>query len=141
MRPGRVVFLLALALILIVGNVYAEPQPGKVVTLLQAKATTGDGEMTDISSDSLMTWACDVSTTGVPTSVTVRVEGNLGGTVFDTTGMAEHVLTAAQLAITPNPFSSFAFSVGPARQIKGVLVTLAGGTSPTVTMKCYGVAK
>ncbi|KJU86675.1 hypothetical protein MBAV_001131, partial [Candidatus Magnetobacterium bavaricum] len=70
-------------------------------------------------------------------AVTVRMDGNqTGDMLFDPAGMAYVTLLPAQLAAGRGAFS---MTDMPARYIRANLVTLTGGTSPTVTVVCTGV--
>jgi hypothetical protein len=103
--------------------------------LLQDATATGPDTEEYVIERAYHMWVCDVFLTGSPTAVTVRVEGSAGATQYDTLGLAEHEMTAAQLAAG---FGSFQIVQQKAKRLRGNLVILAGGTSPTVSMGCVG---
>ena len=109
--------------------VYAAP-----ITLLAAADATGAGTAV-MPLKAYTTWSCDAVITGAPSAVTVRIEGNQGGAAFDPTGMATQVCTAGQLTAG---ICSFSVTDMPVSQIRANLVTLTGGTAPTVTVTCTG---
>ena len=81
-------------------------------------------------------WGCDVTITGSPTAVTVRVEGNQGdAAIYDPGGMAEFVMSAGQLAAGIGTFEIAEHTV---KKIRGNQIVLTGGTSPSVTLSCIG---
>ncbi|MHC4397574.1 MAG: hypothetical protein ACYS1A_18175 [Planctomycetota bacterium] len=99
-------------------------------------AATGTGaEASKVVKQAYKSWGCDVEITGGPTAVTVRVEGNQGTTIFDPTGMAEFTMDAGQLAAGIGTFEIVEHTV---KVIRGNLITLTGGTAPTVTLSCIG---
>lgn len=81
------------------------------------------------------TWGCDVTITGGPSVVRVRVEGNVGAAAFDPDGMADVTLVGPQLSAGIATINIVNHKV---KQIRGNLVTLTGGTNPTVSMNCVG---
>ena len=109
---------------------------GQTFTLLDAVSTTGPGQPKSIQYENFKTFSCDVIVTGGPTAVTVRIEGNQGGSLFDPTGMATHTLTSTQLSAGIGWFSVPAM---PVQKIRANLLELTGGTNPTVTVICGGV--
>ena len=99
-------------------------------------AVTGTGaDATKVVKQAYKSWGCDVEITGAPTAVTVRVEGNQGTTIFDPGGMAEFTMSAPQLAAGIGTFEIVEHTV---KNIRGNLITLTGGTAPTVTLSCVG---
>lgn len=105
--------------------------------LLDAVTVVGPGPLKALTFADFRTWTCDVTTTGNPTTVTVRMDGNqTGDMLFDPAGMADVTLTSAQLAVGRGTFS---MTDMPVRYLRVNLVTLSGGTSPTVTVVCTGV--
>jgi len=80
-------------------------------------------------------WVCDVTITGGPTNVKVRVEGNAGASIFDPTGMAEVTLVGPQIAAG---IATIEIANHRVKKIRGNLITLTGGTSPTVSLNCVG---
>jgi hypothetical protein len=105
----------------------------KEIILLDAVTVTGAGDA-KIPLESYKCWSVQVNITGAPTAVTVALEGNITGTIFGT--MVSHALSAAELIATQ---ANFIITEMPANQIRGKLITLTGGTNPTVTMICVGV--
>ena len=102
--------------------------------LLDAATSTGT-EDAEVVKQAYKSWGCDVKITGGPTAVTVRVEGNQGTTIYDPTGMAEFTMNAGQLAAGIGTFVIVEHTV---KKIRGNLITLTGGTAPTVTLSCIG---
>ena len=102
--------------------------------LLDAVTSTGAGTA-KVVKQAYKSWGCDVEITGSPTAVVVRVEGNQGTTIFDPTGMAEFTMDAGQLAAGIGTFEIVEHTV---KNIRGNLITLTGGTAPTVTLSCIG---
>ena len=99
-------------------------------------AATGTGaEAAKVVKQAYKSWGCDVEITGGPTAVVVRVEGNQGTTIYDPTGMAEFTMSAGQLAAGIGTFEIVEHTV---KNIRGNLITLTGGTAPTVTLSCIG---
>lgn len=83
------------------------------------------------------TWTCQVNISGSPSEVVVYLEGNVTGIVFNK--MASWTLTED----TNYASGQGIFSVTnmPAGNVRGRLVTLTGGSSPSVTMICKGVQR
>lgn len=106
------------------------------IELMKEKTTTGAGSTIKVEHLNAKTWACDIIHTGSPTAITVRIEGNQGGTTFDPIGMTSHTCTAAQLVAG---ICAFGFDAMPAINIRANIITLTGGSSPTVTVQCTGV--
>ena len=102
--------------------------------LLDAVTSTGTGTA-KVVKQAYKSWGCDVEITGGPTAVVVRVEGNQGTTIYDPTGMAEFTMSAPQLAAGIGTFEIVEHTV---KKIRGNLITLTGGTAPTVTLSCIG---
>jgi hypothetical protein len=92
------------------------------LNMFRAKAATGAGATT-VLPKVYQSWACQADITGAPTAVTI----------YST--LQSHAFTAEQLTATQALFSFDA----PVRQIRGNLVTLTAGTTPTVTMVCVGM--
>lgn len=107
----------------------------RYLTLLSSVTATGAGTAQWVKDTTVNNWTCDVDITGAPTAVTVRIEGNTGGTVFDPTGMATHVLTAPQLAAAK---ATFGIVYSPVHNIRAYVTVLTGGTAPTVSVVCGG---
>ena len=102
--------------------------------LLDAVTSTGAGT-TKVVKQAYKSWGCDVEITGGPTTVVIRVEGNQGTTIYDPGGMAEFTMSAPQLAAGIGTFEIVEHTV---KNIRGNLITLIGGTAPTVTLNCIG---
>jgi hypothetical protein len=108
-----------------------KPDTG-LLTLLDAVSTTG------VPADSY--WydmiylqdrcAVTVTITGSPSAVTVAVEGAIDGSSF--TEKARHTFDSTELS---QGYANFVIVDQPMVQIRGNLITLDGGTNPTVTMK------
>ena len=107
----------------------------RVLTLLSGATSTGAGTPQWVRDTTVNNWTCDIDITGAPTAVTVRVEGNMGGTVFDPTGMATHVFTATQLSAGK---ATFGIVYSPVINMRAFVTVLTGGTVPTVTVACGG---
>lgn len=107
----------------------------RYITLLSGATATGAGTAQWVKDTTVNNWTCDVDITGTPTAVTVRIEGNTGGTVYDPTGMATHVLTAMQLAASK---ATFGIVYSPVHNIRANVTVLTGGSSPTVSVVCGG---
>ena len=103
--------------------------------LLLDDATSTGAEASHVVKQAYKSWGCDVEITGAPTAVTVRVEGNHGTTIYDPAGMAEFTMTAPQLAAGIGSFDIIEHTV---KNIRGNLITLTGGTAPTVKLSCIG---
>ena len=107
----------------------------RVITLLSAATTTGAGDSQWVRDTTVNNWTCDIDITGAPSAVTIRIEGNMGGDIFDPTGMATHVFTATQLSAGK---ATFGIVYSPVINIRAFVTVLAGGTIPTVTAVCGG---
>ncbi|KJU87261.1 secreted protein [Candidatus Magnetobacterium bavaricum] len=110
---------------------------GDTFELLKGATTTGAGKVVDVSYAEFRSWSCDVLVSdSTATAVKVRIEGNQGGSLFAPGGMAEYTLTVPELAAG---IGSFSITDIPVNVIRANLVTLTGGSSPAVTVKCTGV--
>lgn len=103
--------------------------------LLDEVTSTGPVGTGKIVKQAYRLWGCEVLITGAPTAVTVRVEGNQGADVYDPGGMAELTMSAAQLAAG---IATFEIAFHRVVKIRGNLITLTGGTDPTVSLNCVG---
>ena len=139
----RLIFVLFI-LICITGSAFAGMAVPNTVLFTNA-TSTGEGTSSWVKDDGVIDWTCDFEITGSPTAVTVRVEGNTGdieGTpaneslTFDPAGMAEHVVTADQLTAGK---ATFGIANSAIKYIRGYIVTLTGGSSPTVSGQCGGI--
>lgn len=143
----RIIFVLFLLLYMI-GSASASLSVSNTVLFTNA-TSVGAGEASWVKNDGVIDWTCDLEITGVPTDVTVRIEGNTGdieGTAanesltFDPTGMAEHVLTFANNSSTLKAGkASFGIANSAIKYIRGYIVTLTGGSSPTISGQCGGM--
>ncbi|MBF0538770.1 MAG: hypothetical protein HQL03_11020 [Nitrospirae bacterium] len=110
---------------------------GDTFDLLKGATTTGVGKVVNVSYGEFRTWSCDVLVSdNTTTAIKVRVEGNQGGGLFSPTGMAEYTLSGAELAAG---IGSFSITDMPINTIRANLLTLTGGSSPAVTVRCTGV--
>ena len=123
-----------LILFMVLMNAVAFAGLNEKYVLLNAATGTG-AEAAKVVKQAYKSWGCDVEITGAPTAVTVRVEGNHGTTIFDPGGMAELTMNAGQLAAGIATFEIVEHTV---KKIRGNLITLTGGTTPTVTLSCIG---
>ena len=105
--------------------------------LLEGQAVTGAGTAVPIN-EYIENWTCQVTITGSPTAVTVRIEGNLGGSLYDPIGMAVQTLSAGQLAAG---IATFGIPDSYTGNMRAYVVTLTGGTDPTVSATCGGVPR
>ena len=82
-------------------------------------------------------WTCQVNTTGSPTEVVLKLEGNITGSYY--TEMATWTLSedASYSAVTGQ--GMFGVVGMPAKQVRVNIVTITGGTSPRVSVVCTGV--
>ncbi|MBF0344205.1 MAG: hypothetical protein HQL06_08235 [Nitrospirae bacterium] len=105
--------------------------------LLKGATTTGPGRVNNVSYGEFRTWSCDVLVSdNATTAVSVRIEGNQGGSIFAPSGMAQYSLTSAELAVG---IGSFSITDMPVNTIRANLLTLTGGNAPAVTVRCTGV--
>ncbi len=109
------------------------PSSSSMLTLLNAATTTGAGS-TVSGIGTYQNWACQINVTGAPTAVTVALEGNLIGSIYNT--MGSHAMSTAEISTTQ---ANFVVIEMPALQIRGNVTTLSGGTAPTVSLYCVGV--
>lgn len=143
----RVIFVLFI-LIYMAGTASAAISVPNTVLFTNA-STVGAGESTWVRDNGVIDWTCDFAITGVPTAVTLRVEGNTGdidGTVadesltFDPTGMTEHILTFTNdSSIIKAGKTTFGIANSAIKYIRGYIVTLTGGSSPTISGQCGGM--
>jgi len=105
--------------------------------LLEDRPTTGAGTAVPIN-EYIENWTCQVTITGGPSAVTVRIEGNLGGSLYDPTGMAVQTLSSGQLSAG---IATFLIPNGYMANMRAYVVTLTGGTDPTVSATCGGVPR
>lgn len=105
--------------------------------LLTDRTTTGAGAAVPIN-EYIENWTCQVTITGGPSAVTVRIEGNLGGSLYDPTGMAVQTFSSGQLAAG---IATFGIPDSYTGNMRAYVVTLTGGTDPTVSATCGGVPR
>ena len=144
----RISILILFTLFCLTGNLFAASDVHNTVLFTNA-STTGAGESTWVKNNGVIDWTCDFAITGIPTALTVRVEGNTGnidGTAanesltFDPVGMAEHVLTFANNSSTLKAGkATFGIANSAIKYIRGYIVTLTGGSSPKVSGQCGGM--
>ncbi len=104
--------------------------------LLDAATATGAG--TPIRQDSapgkaIKDYTVEVTVTGSPSAVTVDLEGSLMGVGY--AQLAQHVFDAAEITAQ---FAIFHVASKSIVFIRGNLITLTGGSTPTVTMRFVG---
>ncbi|MBF0337068.1 MAG: hypothetical protein HQL05_04480 [Nitrospirae bacterium] len=110
---------------------------GDTFELLKDATATGAGKVVNVSYAEFRTWSCDVLVSDTTaTAVKVRIEGNQGGSVFAPGGMAEYTLSVSELAAG---IGAFSITDIPVKAIRANLITLTGGISPAVTVRCTGV--
>ena len=105
--------------------------------LIENQTTTGAGPAVPIN-EYIENWTCQVTITGGPSAVTVRIEGNLGGSLYDPTGMAVQTFSSGQLAAG---IATFGIPDSYTGNMRAYVVTLTGGTDPTVSATCGGVPR
>ena len=105
--------------------------------LIENQTATGAGPPIGIS-EYIENWTCQVTITGGPSAVTVRIEGNLGGLLYDPTGMAEQTFSSGQLAAG---IATFGIPDSYTGNMRAYVVTLTGGTDPAVSATCGGVPR
>ena len=125
-------FVLVLIIMLMSSIAHAGLNEGYL--LLDAVTSTG-AETAQVVKQAYKSWGCDVEITGAPTAVVVRVEGNQGTNIFDPTGMAEFTMDSGQLAAG---IGTFVMAEQTVKNIRGNLITLTGGTAPTIKLTCTG---
>lgn len=116
---------------------YVVPAIAGDFILIENQTATGAGTAVPIN-EYIENWTCQVTITGGPTAVTVRIEGNLGGLLYDPTGMAVQTLSAGQLAAG---IATFGIPDSYTGNMRAYVVTLTGGTDPTVSATCGGVPR
>ena len=106
------------------------------VLLLNAATATGAGSVHTVRTTPLRhTVAATMGGTVVATAVTVDLEGSLDNSTWFT--LASHVFTAAEITAEAAMFHVVDRAV---RYVRLNLITLTGGTAPTVTGK-YGIGE
>lgn len=100
-------------------------------TLLNAATATGAGSTQKVSQiPSHHTVAATMGGTVVATAVTVDLEGSIDDTTWFQ--LARHAFTAGEITAEA---AMFHVIDKPVRYIRANLITLTGGTDPTVTVK------
>lgn len=110
------------------------PAYAGVLTLLSGATGTGAGAAQWVKNSNNEMWVCDVDVTGSPSVVVVTIEGNMGGTVFDPTGMGTHTFTSTQLTAKK---ASFSIVNSPVVNMRANVITFTGGTA--ISVVCGGV--
>ena len=131
----RVIITVILVLMILAAGVV--PAIAGDFILLTDRTTTGAGPAVPIN-EYIENWTCQVTITGGPSTVTVRIEGNLGGSLYDPTGMAVQTFSPGQLAAG---IATFLIPNGYMANMRAYVVTLTGGTDPDVSATCGGVPK
>lgn len=99
---------------------------GAFVKSLDAVTATGEGTAASFGGHVRSTHAIQVSATGSPTGLVVKLQGSLNGTNWFT--LATWDITA------PLASGDMLFVTGkPVNQVRADCTTLSGGTSPTVS--------
>lgn len=112
--------------------------PGTLATTCNAVAATGDcTSQFDLAAfggtTPSLSWT--VTTTGVPTGVTVWLEGSIDGTNWGKLAIIAQTDSEWNTTITNGEFASIVNKT--ARYLRGSVQTLSGGTSPSVTVKFF----
>jgi len=111
----------------------------RVISLLSNVTTTGAGTAHWVKDTTVENWTCDIDITGLPTAVTVRIEGNMGGTVFDPVGMGTHAITFAAYSTSIKAGkATFGIVNAGITNVRAFLLVLTGGTNPTIGVACGG---
>ena len=97
--------------------------------LLNAADATGAGTSVKVSQIPSQ-HTVQATITGSPSGVTVDLEGSLDDSTYAT--LASHAFSAAELTATA---AIFHVVDKPIRHVRANLTSLAGGSSPTVTVK------
>lgn len=124
---------LFLSLILLFLFAGVAPAQGPL-TIFTNASSVGAYDAQWVKNNTIENWTCDIDITGSPSALTVRIEGNMGGDVFDPTGMAEHVVTATQLAAGK---ATFGIANSPVINIRGFIVSITG--SGSISGQCGGI--
>lgn len=96
---------------------------------------TGAGTLESVIGSQAITIA--VKITGGPSAVTVDIEGSIGVKGDGDSGvLATHIMTAAELTAG---FAMFHIAGKPADWINYNVITLTGGTAPTVAIRVKSV--
>ncbi len=82
-------------------------------------------------------WTCQVNTTGDPTELVLRLEGNITGSYY--TEMATWTLSADTTYNATTGQGIFGVVAMPAKQVRINILTMTGGTNPRVSVVCTGV--
>ena len=131
----RVIITVILVLMILAAGVV--PAIAGDFILIENQTATGAGPTVPIS-EYIEKWTCQVTITGGPSAVTVRIDGNLGGALYDPTGMAVHTFSAPQLAAG---IATFLIPDSYMANMRAYVVTLTGGTDPDVSAVCGGVPR
>lgn len=109
------------------GRASVAPGTG-AMTSLSAAAAPGNGTAFNLGS-AVNNISVQLNVSGTPSAVSVSFQGSLDGTNWNTIGSA--ITSSAATSLT-------AFAGTPVTQIRAVLNTLSGGSSPTVTALIAG---
>lgn len=131
---------LFIAILILVSVGLASAGPNDITTtglpLLSKVSTTGASNtfynvMADTEPTGRMKsdFTAGVAITGAPTTVSVRLEGSINGT--DWVEIGTHDFTAAELTAA---YALYPTGTIPVAYVRGNIVTLIGGSSPTVSM-------
>jgi len=105
---------------------------------LNAATTTGPGASVDLVTPRRSVRMV-TTVTGSPSAVVVNFEGSLDGTTWTVLGTTTG--NAVSNMLPGGPYTDTVTSVGPdVRYIRANMVTLTGGTSPTVSAACMPIA-
>lgn len=106
--------------------------------LLKSHTSTGPGPSAYVGvkdEPSFTRLDCDILVTGSPTYLHLLIEGNQGGnsSLFDSRGKCVATCLAEQLS---TGICSFSCEGWTAQYLRANVITLEGGTSPTVSLYC-----
>jgi hypothetical protein len=131
MKTKALFSLLAIAMLILFASL---PASATDYTLLGGKATTGAG--TAVTPDKqYKLWVCQMNISGAPSEIVAYVQGNVTGVTYTTM----YTWTLSTDTYYANGQSVFTVANMPAKQVRGYVNTITGGTAPTVTMICSGV--
>ena len=105
---------------------------------LNAATTTGPGGTIDLVTPRRSVRMV-TTVTGSPSAVVVNLEGSMDGTTWAVLGTSTG--SAVSNNLPGGAYTDAVSSVGPdVRYVRANLVTLTGGTSPTVSAACMPIA-
>ena len=126
-----ITLLIALITVLALGPPAAR---GTDYTLLGGQAATGAGAAVTPDKQYKL-WACQMNISGSPDEIVAYFQGNVTGIAYTTM----YTWTLSTDAYYANGQSIFTVANMPAKNVRGHVNTITGGTTPTVTMICSGV--